>query len=232
MARTSSRREKRRKAVEHMRAAGQSWADIARQIAREEHVSMRVAFRLARDLTQWEVADAWNRMFPEGGDGHLMTAQVISYWETWPRSGRQPTVRTYVRLARIYQCGVGDLIDHGDYSDLDPVAGRPGSEQPAGAGPGGPPGAAPAATPECVPGPVSGEDPQACLVTCAMQVMAGVLERMALSVIATAEMLRSAYSPEDLTSPPARNDPVTPGEPESSAGRGSRLTQAGFPEAS
>jgi len=186
---------------------------------------MRVAFRLAHDMTQWQVADCWNRIFPGPDDSRMITAQSVSYWETWPHSGRQPTMRTYLRLARIYQCSVGDLADDSDYGHLDPAAGRPGSRQPPGAWPGGPPDsgdppAAPSAgLPECVSRPAPDEDPQAWLVTYGMQVIAGMLERMALSMSATAEMLRFAYAPEDLKSPPARDDPATRDDPVSPGSR-------------
>jgi hypothetical protein len=48
-----------------------------------------------------------------------MTDKVISYWETWPQSGYEPSLKRLKRLARIYQCNIGDLIDDGDFSHLD-----------------------------------------------------------------------------------------------------------------
>jgi hypothetical protein len=48
-----------------------------------------------------------------------MSDKIISYWETWPQSGYEPSLKSLKRLARIYQCHVGDLIDNGDFTHLD-----------------------------------------------------------------------------------------------------------------
>lgn len=44
----------------------------------------------------------------------------ISYWEAWPApSGRTPWLDTLGRLAHIYQCQPGDLLDRSDYGQVD-----------------------------------------------------------------------------------------------------------------
>jgi hypothetical protein len=114
--RVRSKREQRDALTRQLRAEGQSWAQVAARIQVAERVSKRVAMRLARGWTQWEVARRWNERWPAEGGGGGITAQVISYWETWPHSGREPSVRTLWRLALIYDCGIADLIDAGNYA--------------------------------------------------------------------------------------------------------------------
>jgi hypothetical protein len=104
---------------EDLRAQGQTWTQIAARIAADEHVNMRVAFRLAHGLSQREVAVRW-REDPSAEAGTAsMSDKIISYWETWPQSGYEPSLKSLKRLARIYQCNIGDLVDNGDYSHLD-----------------------------------------------------------------------------------------------------------------
>lgn len=103
-----------------LRAQGWSWTQIAVRIAREEHENVRVAFRLAHGMSQRDVAERYNDLFPTGDAG--ITDKQISYWETWPQSGHEPSLRTLKRLAQLYQCDVGDLIDDGKYSHLDKAA--------------------------------------------------------------------------------------------------------------
>jgi hypothetical protein len=114
--RVRSKREQREALTRRLRADGLSWAQVAARVQAAEHVSKRVAMRLAHGWTQWEVARRWNDHWPADGGGAGITDQVISYWETWPQSGREPTVRTLCRLALIYGCGVADLIDEENYT--------------------------------------------------------------------------------------------------------------------
>jgi hypothetical protein len=117
-----SRRARLAALSESLRAQGWAWVQIARRIARDEHVNMRVAFRLAHGMSQREVAARWNEEFSGEGGSASMTDKVISYWETWPQSGYEPSLKSLKRLARIYQCNIGDLIDDGDFSHLDAAA--------------------------------------------------------------------------------------------------------------
>jgi len=126
--RARSRREQRDALIRCLRAEGQSWAQVAARIQAAEHVSGRAAMRLAHGWTQWEAARRWNDRWPADRGGAGITDQHISYWETWPQSGREPSVKTLWRLALIYQCGVGDLIDEENYGG--PVEARHAGDEP------------------------------------------------------------------------------------------------------
>jgi hypothetical protein len=114
--RITSKREQRAVQTRQLRADGLSWSQVAARIRAAEHVSRRIAMRLARGWTQWEVARRWNDQWPADDGGPGITAQNISYWETWPVTGREPTLRTLLRLAQLYDCDVSDLIDFEQYA--------------------------------------------------------------------------------------------------------------------
>lgn len=96
-----------------LQAQGQDMTCIAERIACDERVTPRAAWRLACGLSQQQVADRYNTWFPPGSDTALITAKQLSYWETWPQSGREPSVTALTRLARIYGCTISALIiDH------------------------------------------------------------------------------------------------------------------------
>jgi transcriptional regulator with XRE-family HTH domain/tetratricopeptide (TPR) repeat protein len=119
-----SRRARVAALSQDLRRQGQTWAQIAARIAADEHVTMRVAFRLAHGLSQREVAALWCEEFPTEAGTASMSDKTISYWESWPQSGYEPSLKSLKRLARIYQCNVGDLIDNGDFSYLDTATRR------------------------------------------------------------------------------------------------------------
>jgi len=114
-----------------LRDQGSSWVQIAARVKTTEGVSALVAFRLAHGLSQQAVADRWNTLFlsVDSADKPITDKQV-SYWETFPQSGREPTLTTLKRLAQIYQCATRDLIDDGDYRHLDEAKSlaQPGSK--------------------------------------------------------------------------------------------------------
>jgi 8-oxo-dGTP pyrophosphatase MutT (NUDIX family) len=104
--------------ADELRAKGWSWTQIARHWQQTQNLNPRVAFRLAHGLTQADVADEWNRRWPDDPK----TAKYISYWETWPQpGGRAPSLDTLGHLAAIYQCSAGDLLGGEDHSHLDPA---------------------------------------------------------------------------------------------------------------
>jgi tetratricopeptide (TPR) repeat protein len=104
---------------QELRAQGWTYVQIAGHIREIEHVNSRVAFRLTHGMTQQAVADRWNELFPSEDGTSMMTAKQISYWETWPQSGRKPGIEALNRLARIYCCQAADLLDGKDYRHLD-----------------------------------------------------------------------------------------------------------------
>jgi hypothetical protein len=107
---------------QELRAQGWTYVQIAGHIREIEHVNSRVAFRLAHGMTQQAVADRWNELFPSEDGTSMMTAKQISYWETWPQSGRKPDIEALNHLARIYCCQTADLLDGEDYRHLDEAA--------------------------------------------------------------------------------------------------------------
>ncbi len=112
--RARSRKEELAHLRDRLRRQGWTYERIAARIRVEHGVNIRVAFRLAHGLTQQQVADRWNTLWP-GEDGPK-TGKHISYWEAWPApSGRTPSLATLGRLAAIYACRPGDLLDAADY---------------------------------------------------------------------------------------------------------------------
>jgi len=116
-----SRRGELARLCAELRGQGCTYREIAGRIRGELGVNARVAFRLAHGLTQAEVAERWNVQWPN--QEALKTNKQISYWETWPApSGRRPSLDTLNKLAFLYQCSAGELLDGQDHSHLDPVA--------------------------------------------------------------------------------------------------------------
>lgn len=102
-----------------LRAQGCSWSEIAARFRSEEGVAPLVAFRLAHGLTQRELAERWNRLFlGEDGSGAIADKH-ISYWETWPQAGHEPSLRTLKRLARLFECDISELVEDGSFRHLD-----------------------------------------------------------------------------------------------------------------
>jgi hypothetical protein len=108
-----------------LRAQGCSFHEIALDFQRRYGFNARVAFRIAHGLTQQQVSDRWNELWPNDSDVPK-TAKNITYWEAWPSpSGRPPSLQTLNRLALIYQCRAADLFDGENHSPFDPHASRP-----------------------------------------------------------------------------------------------------------
>jgi len=97
-------------------AKGATVRQIASAIAVRLNVNSRVAFRYALGLTQQQVADQWNELWPESAPP--LSHKQVSYWEAWPApSGRAPTPAVLDRLAQLYRCRAADLLDGADYSE-------------------------------------------------------------------------------------------------------------------
>jgi len=100
-----------------LRALGWSYRRIAKHWQRGYRLNARLAFRLARGWTQDEAARQWNARWP----ADLKTSKAFSYWESWPApGGRAPSPGVLQRLAELYLCRPGDLLDGIDYGALDP----------------------------------------------------------------------------------------------------------------
>jgi len=103
-----------------LRQSGWTFSAIAKDWSARHGLNPRVAMRLAHGLTQAQVAERWNDLWP---DPIPKTAKHISYWEIWPEpGGRAPSLDTLNHLAMIYQCSAGDLLGGEDHTDLDPAS--------------------------------------------------------------------------------------------------------------
>ncbi len=101
-----------------LRQQGWSYRRIAGELQRRHHLNARLAFRLAHGWTQEEAARRWNERW--SGEGPPKTGKNFSYWETWPaRGGRAPSPETLKRLAELYLCRPGDLLDGEDFGARD-----------------------------------------------------------------------------------------------------------------
>jgi len=109
-----------REEAKELRRAGWTYTRIATDWCVRYGLNPRVAMRLAHGLTQAQVADRWNDLWPEPIP---RTAKQVSYWEIWPEpGGRAPSLETLNKLAMIYHCRAGDLLGGEDHSYLDPAA--------------------------------------------------------------------------------------------------------------
>ncbi|EFC81245.1 helix-turn-helix domain-containing protein [Parafrankia sp. EUN1f] len=117
-----------------LRDLGWSYRRIAAELRLRHRVNARVAYRLAHGWTQEEVAHQWNERW-SGAGSVVKTGKAISYWEVWPgRGGREPSARTLARLAELYHCRPGDLLDGMDCDDLETKPGRAPAAEPSGRG--------------------------------------------------------------------------------------------------
>jgi hypothetical protein len=99
-------------------ARGAPVRQIAHLIRSRYNLGSRTAYRYAQGLTQQQVADRWNELWPSADGQATITHKHISYWEAWPApTGRAPSADTLNRLARIYRCRAADLLDGLDYSE-------------------------------------------------------------------------------------------------------------------
>jgi hypothetical protein len=95
-----------------LRADGLSWAQVAVELRTRWGLNARQVLRIARGLSQPQVAAEWTRRWPDDPK----TDKNVSTWECWPASGHMPSLVVLDRLARIYRCSVADLVaDFDDY---------------------------------------------------------------------------------------------------------------------
>jgi transcriptional regulator with XRE-family HTH domain len=120
--RVRSRRQELALLRAELRAKGTPVRQIAQVIQARYNVNSRVAFRQAHGLTQQQVADGWNQLWPSADGEPSLSHKHVSYWEAWPGStGRAPTPEALNRLARIYRCSAADLLDGEDHTEADGV---------------------------------------------------------------------------------------------------------------
>jgi hypothetical protein len=106
-----------------LRARQASWVRIAETIRHDyDGVSALEALRIAHGWRQRDVADAWNRRWPD----ELIDPQKVSYAESWlslPGAGREPRLSTLMRFAEIMECDVEDLVRGlATFGHLDPYS--------------------------------------------------------------------------------------------------------------
>lgn len=114
-----SRREEIADLRAKLLAGGASIREIAHAIRARHKVNSRVAYRYAHGLTQQQVADLWNELWPPTDGQPTITNKHVSYWEAWPGSaGRSPSPEVLNRLARIYRTNAAELLDGEDYTEV------------------------------------------------------------------------------------------------------------------
>jgi len=108
-----------------LRDRGWSWKDIAADYRVRFKLNPLRAFREAHRLTQAGVVRRWNERWPDD----VLSERRLGAWEAWPSpSGNEPPLSGLERLARIYQCRAGDLVDGQDHGEHDQQSARPRAE--------------------------------------------------------------------------------------------------------
>ncbi|MBE1874475.1 hypothetical protein [Myceligenerans pegani] len=101
--------------------SGKSWPQIAVAMGERYRVRPRTAWRLALDLTLWQVVQRYLEVNP----GAKLDSSRVSRWESWPigSGGTRPRVEHIMGLARAFGhgCTVRDLIDDADLARYTPA---------------------------------------------------------------------------------------------------------------
>ncbi|HZN74513.1 MAG TPA: hypothetical protein VFC00_22830 [Micromonosporaceae bacterium] len=96
-----------------------TWLEIAASLRAQHSVSALVAARMAHGWNHDQAATEWNTRWPD----HPVTGRNFAYWEAWATdAGYPPSLNTFIRLAKMYQVAVSDLMeDVGNYRHLDSI---------------------------------------------------------------------------------------------------------------
>lgn len=110
-------RQEQRELAAALRVERKTWVQVAMEFRERYHVNLRTGLRMARDWSQRDAAEHWNRRWPDDPK----TDKNFSYWELWPsRTGHAPSLDVLARLAELYECSVADLIaDGSDFRSRD-----------------------------------------------------------------------------------------------------------------
>ncbi|MFI6451557.1 hypothetical protein ACIBF6_08370 [Streptosporangium amethystogenes] len=104
-----------------LRERGWTWGQIAADYQVRFKLNPLHGFREAHRYTQSKVVQLWNLRWPD----EALSERRLGAWEAWPSvTGNEPPISGLERLARIYQCRAGDLVDGEDHGRGDDHAGK------------------------------------------------------------------------------------------------------------
>jgi hypothetical protein len=95
-----------------------TWDQIAEVMALDHRVSPLRLYRLAHGRTATDVVNAFNDLDP-AGTASLRESRLFDF-EAWPVTGRRPTARVLVVLARIYQTRARNLVSEDVFATYTP----------------------------------------------------------------------------------------------------------------
>lgn len=104
-----------------LREREMTWRQVAGEYRTRFNLNPLRAFREAHRYTQAKVVREWNQRWPD----EPLNERRLGAWEAWPSpSGNEPPISGLERLARIYQCRAGDLVDGEDHGRTDQQTAR------------------------------------------------------------------------------------------------------------
>lgn len=99
-----------------MLAEERTYEEIKVEFALRWGFRPRQAWRHAYGWTQDDVAARYNQL--RNDDQASITDKHISDWENWPHSGKKPTPKTLLILAKIYSTSASELVDQTDRQNM------------------------------------------------------------------------------------------------------------------
>src|SRR5262245_15354364 len=128
--RPESRKDQRAAFTAALRADGWTWEEVAAEFQRQERCSPLAALRLARGLSQNDVALAYNTLLTADPDDTPIDFRRVSRWELWPKARSTPPLEAFNRLAEVFQVRAAFLFEGADYRHLDPAYQQPDPDSP------------------------------------------------------------------------------------------------------